>query len=540
MTGPSTTAGDPLAERAAGRPTAIAIETGARRVGYAELERAAAALAEALRNAVPGPGTVVGALLPAGTLATAALHAVRRAGLALAPGHPRWTREERARFMERLEPGALLLAGDAAPPGPGWARAALPAGLDEEGALWSRRAACRPLPEGVLLWTSGTQGRPRVASLAWSALLRNAEDAVARLGLGAEDAWLASLSPAHVGGLVIPLRTAVAGARLVLDRPGFDAARLRHRLDESGATHVSLVPTLLRGLLEHRSDPPPVLRCALVGGAATPRPLLERALGAGWPVALTYGLTEASSQVATAAPPLVRRRPGTVGPPLDGVSLRIDGAGEDGVGRIAVKGATVMRGYVASDGSLDGLAPGGWLETGDLGRLDDEGHLWVTGRASSRIVSGGANVDPAEVEAVLARHPLVRDVVVVGIPDPVWGERVVAAVVPADGTGGAASLRGSAAGPPSAEARDILDRWARARLTGPRRPRTWVFLDAVPRTRTGKADRAAVARRLAEGGGTESAGEGRPLGGGEGERDAEEGAGAGGVAPAERGRESRS
>jgi len=242
-------------------------------------------------------------------------------------------------------------------------------------------------------------------------------------------------------------------------------------------THASLVPTQLLRLLEARDDrpAPPTFRCALVGGAHAPPQLVARALDAGWPLALTYGMTEMTSQVATAPPDLVRRKPGAVGAPLEGVELRIAGDGE-----ILVRGATLARGLMGPTRALTDDA--GWYHTGDLGRLDEEGHLWVTGRCSDRIVSGGVTVDPREVEAVLRAHPAVVDVCVVGLPDAEWGEKVVAAVVPVEG---------------AFDLEDV-DGWSRARLGAPRRPRRWLLVDALPLNANGKVDRGEVRRSFEE------------------------------------------
>jgi O-succinylbenzoic acid--CoA ligase len=333
----------------------------------------------------------------------------------------------------------------------------------------------------TLIWTSGSEGAPRPVCLGLSAQLHSARASAQRVSLGRQDGWLASLSLAHVGGLAIPWRTAVVGARLVLGPESFDVERVWAVLKTGRVTHLSIVPAMLRQLLDLSGTgrAPETLRCVLVGGDATPRRLVERALERGWPIATTYGLTEASSQVATAAPELVREKPGTVGPPLDGIQIRIDA--DD---RIQIAGPTVMLGYVGS-GSVGTPVREGWLQTGDLGRLDKEGHLWVTGRSADQIVSGGANVDPREIEAILGSHERVSDVAVVGVPDDVWGERV-AAIVATDAL--------PAIEPASLESE--LKRWVEDRLSGPRRPRLWVFVQQLPRTPTGKPDVAAL-RRLA-------------------------------------------
>jgi O-succinylbenzoic acid--CoA ligase len=334
----------------------------------------------------------------------------------------------------------------------------------------------------AILWTSGSAGRPRGVALPFVALEANARASAERLGLLPADAWLASLSPAHVGGLALVTRALLLGARLVAVG-SLDAGGVSALIDGRGApqgvavTHVSLVPTQLLRLMEERDGaaPPPTFRCALVGGSAAPAGLVTRALTAGWPLALTYGLTEATSQVATAPPEMTRRKPGTVGRALEGVELRVADDGE-----ICVRGATLASGYVASDDPL--VAGDGWHHTGDLGRLDADGDLWVTGRRIDRIVSGGVTVDAAEVEEALRSHPGVRDAAVVGLPDPEWGERVGAWVEPIDGD---ASMLAT-----------VLDDFLRERLSAAKRPRVYHVAAGLPRSVNGKLDRARVREAL--------------------------------------------
>ncbi len=367
-------------------------------------------------------------------------------------------------------------------------------------------------PVAVIL-TSGSTGRPRPVPLTLGNLMASAEGAAERLRLDPADRWLASLSPAHVGGLALLWRAAFTGSAVVL-RPGFDPVELLELAELGAITHASVVPTMLARLLDERGDAlaPRGLRCLLTGGAATPAPLLESALARRWPIALTYGLTEASSQVATAPPDQVRRKPGSVGRPLRGVELRIHAPDEEGIGEILVRGATVAplapiatpaplptpREAPGVPGSPEAAAepassppapsvhidPSGWLHTGDLGRIDDEGDLRVTGRASERIVSGGVTLEPAEVERVLLEHPAVAEAAAAGIPDPGWGEVVGVAVTPSD--------------PSAPPTPDELLAHARERLSRGRRPRRVLVLEALPRNRNGKVVRAEVARLLAD------------------------------------------
>ncbi len=343
-----------------------------------------------------------------------------------------------------------------------------------------RRAAIHALADSnpgsyAVLWTSGTSGKPRGVSLSADNMRASARAVARRLDLGPDDRWLASLSVAHVGGLALVTRGLLLGSETVAVGL-FDAAETSDLMDEGRFTHASLVPTQLLRVMEYRKGrpPPDTFRCALIGGAHAPADLVRSALTSGWPLALTYGMTEATSQVATALPTLVRAKPGTVGRVLDGVEMRIDAGGE-----ILVRGPTLADGYVASPDVL--TDDEGWYHTGDLGSVDDDGDLWITGRRSSRIVSGGVTVDPAEVEEVLRTHPGIADACVVGLPDPEWGEQVAAALV----------FRAGAFDLESVEA------LVRERLSAAKRPRRWISLNTLPLGATGKVDREAVRARLA-------------------------------------------
>jgi O-succinylbenzoic acid--CoA ligase len=475
---------DFLAAAARSRPDAPALDDGERAWSYAELERRVRAAAASLRAAGVA-GRPVALISETTGDAVVAVHAALAAGAVIAPLSPRLTPDELRPALGVLRPRLVLAAPEA------WDRAleagARPAPLAALGAhraegddVLGRRATpggWPDLPVGTraVLWTSGTGGRPRGIALTEENLEASIAAAVGRLALGCDDHWLATLGVAHVGGLLLVLRAAATGARL-MTRGRFHADEASALLDGAGITHASLVPTMLRQLLDLRGDAlPPALRCLLIGGAHCPRGLVDRALAAGFPLALTYGMTEATSQAATAPPTLVRRKPGTVGNPLEGVELRIDEAGE-----VLLRGATVAAGYLGSDLPL--LDGEGWLRTGDLGELDAEGHLWITGRRSDRIVTGGVNVDPIEVEDILRLHTGVSDAVVVGLPDERWGEVVAAAVVRIGG-----------AYPDPGE----LEELARARLTTAKVPRRWLFLAELPKNANGKVDRDVVRQGFA-------------------------------------------
>ena len=465
---------DYLPRAASLRPAAAALDDGSRSWSYRDLAARVAAAAGRLRDAGVTGRTVALVSETTGD-AVMAVHAILAAGGVIAPLNPRATASELGRALAVLEPDLVLAAPEA------WdsalaagARPALLSALDVGGGSFTDRtrgSTGRSLPAGTraVLWTSGTGGRPRGIALTDANFDASIAAATTRLALGSDDRWLASLGIAHIGGLLLVLRAAATGA-LLIARGRFRPEEAAALMDAGAVTHTSLVPTMLRQLLDLRDDRPvPSLRCVLVGGAHCPRTLVERAVQAGFPLALTYGMTESTSQAATAPPDLVRAKPGTVGAPLDGTEIRIDERGE-----VMLRGPTVAAGYVGAELPL---AADGWLHTSDLGEIDADGHLWITGRRSDRIVTGGVNVDPVEIEDVLRSHTGVTDAAVVGLPDERWGEVVAAAVVSAVG-----------AYPDPSELEGLI----RSRLTTAKVPRRWLFLPELPRNANGKIDRDAV------------------------------------------------
>ncbi len=308
-----------------------------------------------------------------------------------------------------------------------------------------RGKICLDAPLAVL-HTSGTTAAPKPVVLTWGNFHASALGSAVALGLDPAERWLCPMPLVHVGGLSIPLRSSIYATTTVLHER-FDTERVLAELSDPARriTLVSLVPTMLARLLDAGLERPPTLRWALLGGGPIPPPLLARAEQAGVPVAPTYGMTEACSQIVT------------FGWPLPGTEVEITPDGE-----ILVRGGTVAPAAAADDG---------WLHTGDLGAFDAAGALTVTGRQADTIVSGGENVAPTEVEAVLLEHPAVIDAGVYARPDPEWGEAVIAAVVAQPG----------AAIDPSA-----LREHCSARLAGYKVPKEVRLLEVLPRTASGK------------------------------------------------------
>ena len=248
----------------------------------------------------------------------------------------------------------------------------------------------------------------------------SARGVIERMGLEAGDRWLLDLPLYHVGGLGVVVRCALAGAAMALPAPGMGTAEAVRALRP---THASFVSTQLRRLLDGEHGDASSLRAVLLGGSAIPASLLDRAAERGLPVATSYGLTEMTSTVTATAPGADRPDTDTSGTLLDGRTLRITDDGE-----IEVGGAALFAGYVSAGGLVP---PGEWFATGDLGYLDADGRLVVTGRRGLLFVSGGENVQPEAIEAALLALDGVAEAVVVPVPDAEFGFRPAAFVRPA-------------------------------------------------------------------------------------------------------------
>lgn len=343
--------------------------------------------------------------------------------------------------------------------------------------LLSHSAPCVPasladaVPIELVIATSGSAGEAKGVMLSGANLAASVYASGVRLPLHQGEVWLDCLPLYHIGGMAILYRCAAARATVLLHE-GFDARRVWDDLAGYGVTHISLVPAMLARLLDitHGAAPPDSLKYVLVGGGALSGELAARARAAGWPLCVTYGMSETASQLATLHPLPEDWTPGNVGMPLAGFEVRIAAADESGHGVIQVRGAAVMAGY-ANPGLIrgDGLADG-WFSSGDWGRLDRDGGLHVLGRRDDMLVSGGVNLHPGAVEAALLRFPGLRDVAVTALVDDVWGDRLAALVV------GEVDL-------------SRLESWCREYLASALRPRLWWRVAELPRNALGKLER---------------------------------------------------
>jgi O-succinylbenzoic acid--CoA ligase len=455
---------DWLHERAKSVPRRAALMIGERTWTFNELDVEVDRAARRLAGAGACAGDKVATVLKAGYSAAILPHAALRLGATLVPLNTRLTESELQWQIDDV--GARVVIRD---------ETLLESGNEKDVELRRSHPTDSTL---AIIYTSGTTGKPKGAMLTVGNFWWSAIGSALNLGIYPRDRWLACLPLFHVGGLSILVRSAIYGTTAIVHE-GFDANNVNRAIDEDGVSIISVVAVMLERMLDAREAKPypPSLRCVLLGGGPASRPLLERCASLLIPVVQTYGLTETCSQVATISPEDAIRKIGSAGKALYPNQLRISDTGE-----ILVRGPVVMGGYANRAAETAAAITDGWLHTCDAGRLDEEGFLYVLDRRDDLIITGGENVYPAEVEAVLASHPSVAEAGVVGASDEKWGQRVVAFVRLFD----------------SADADDkILTAYCVGKLGAYKIPREFSFTrDPLPRTATGKLQRSVLRRML--------------------------------------------
>ena len=471
-----------LADRARTTPQRVAIRFLGQDLTYAELDSRATRLAAGLAARGLRRGDRLATLTTTSPDHVATFFACARLGVALQPISWRLASAEVAYQLEDAEPSLLLASDD-------YAELARKAGtkveiarigdptLEADGEVEDVARDDDPL---LLVYTSGTTGKPKGALLShancfWTNL---SFDRTTSLRDG--DVVLQVLPQFHVGGWnVQPLLAWWKGATVVLE-PAFDAARALDLIAEHGVTTMMGVPATYLFLAQEPGFAVAdlsSLRLAVVGGAPMPEALLETWIARGIEIVQGYGLTEAAPNVLCLPPEEARRKLGFAGKPYPHVDVALRDADTGalvegtGTGELVVRGPNVFAGYWRNAEATEAAFADGWLLTGDVAERDAEGFYRIAGRIKDMVISGGENVYPAEIEDVLHAHPAVLEAAVVGVPDERWGEACAAFVVLREG---------------SNVGTEELQRLCRDQLARFKVPKTFAFVDALPRSSMGK------------------------------------------------------
>ncbi|MCW2922624.1 MAG: long-chain fatty acid--CoA ligase [Thermoleophilia bacterium] len=478
-----------LTEAAATHPGQPALRLGDATVTYEQFDAVAARVAGLLRDRGIGPGDRVGIMLPNVPAFPACYYGVLRAGAVVVPMNVLLKRREVAYYLG--DSGASLLFawhafGDEA--GPGADDAGTPALLVGDDGLAPLLVDVEPAPAdaersgddpAVILYTSGTTGRPKGAQLSHANMRSNAAVCVSLFGLDTTSVILGALPLFHSFGQTCGLNAAVAAGATLALLPRFDPVAALDVIAREGVTVFEGVPTMYGALLAVPPDARPdtsSLQVCASGGASLPVEVLhsfEREFGCA--VLEGYGLSE-TSPVASFNHPDRERKAGSIGTPIDGVEMRVvDEAGVDvpagEVGEILIRGRNLMTGYWEQPEATAAAIRDGWFWTGDLGRRDEDGYYFIVDRSKDLIIRGGYNVYPREVEEVLYEHAAVAEAAVVGVPHAELGQEVGAAV---------------ALKPDAAATEDELRAFVRERIAAYKYPRHVWFVDALPKGPTGK------------------------------------------------------
>ncbi|WP_328476718.1 long-chain fatty acid--CoA ligase [Streptomyces sp. NBC_00377] len=477
-----------LVETAQRRPGSPALRLGEQVISYAELDDRSARAAALLRAEGVRPGDRVALMLPNVPEFVVLYYGILRAGGIVVPMNPLLKTRESAYHLD--DSGAVLLFEWHRAPGEG-AQGAAAAGVRhlsvEPAAFAALLAGHRPLTEvtgsgaddvAVLLYTSGTTGRPKGATLTHAGLRHNTEvNAVHVQRITPQDVVVGCLPLFHIFGQICTMSAAVrAGASLTLI-PRFEPQAVLDAVVRDRATVFEGVPTMYAALLQHPSQVDlPTLRLCISGGASLPVEVLhgfERRFGCA--VLEGFGMSE-TSPVVTFNHPDRPRKAGSIGTPIRDVEVRLlDAKGHEvapgEIGELVVRGPNVMKGYWNRPEETAAAVPDGWLRTGDLARQDEDGYLYIVDRKKDMIIRGGYNVYPREMEEVLHEHPAVALAAVVGVPHTRLGEEIAAAVV----------LRPGARATP-----DELREFVKSRVAAYKYPREVWLVDTLPTGPSGK------------------------------------------------------
>lgn len=467
--------------RAQANPHGPAVSDGTVSLTNADLLRRVRAVAGQLHELGIGSGDVVSVKLRNRIEFVVVMFASWRVGATVTPVNPSLTGAEVIRQLEAAS--AQVLVTEDGADGPGIVHTLAVDDLGRHGLEAEMSPHVNPSTLALLIFTSGTTGVPKGVMLDHANLDAMAGMGRQALGIGPADRSLLILPLFHVNGIVVSvLMPLLAGASVVIAER-FDPRTFFDTVEHHRPTFFSAVPTIYTLLAALPDDVHPDMssvRFGICGAAPASAELLRRFEARyGFPLIEGYGLSEATC-ASTINPVTGERRAGTVGVAFPGQRIRIvDEGGADvptGVdGEVIIAGPNVMRGYLGRPDETARVIIGGWLHTGDVGHLDNDGYLTLVGRSKDMIIRGGENIYPKEIEDVLIEDSAVLEAAVIGVPDDKWGETVAAYVAPRDGR---------------TIDTEALQALCARQLAGYKRPTSITVVDAIPKNAVGKTDKA--------------------------------------------------
>jgi long-chain acyl-CoA synthetase len=470
-------------------PDHIAVKLDDAEMSYKLLNGATAHMVGLLHEHGVKPGDRVGIMLPNVPYFPVCYYGILRAGAIVVPMNVLLKKREVGYYLKDPEAELLIAWGDFAEAAEtGAEEAGAECLLVKPGEFENVVGAAEPVTEvadtgdgdtAVILYTSGTTGQPKGAELSNANLARNAEASSGLFGLGSDAVVLGALPLFHTFGQTCGMNATLGRGGTLTLIPRFDPAKALEIIQRDEVNVFQGVPTMYGAMLhlDNRDDyDVSSLKVCASGGSAMPVELMrgfEEAFGC--KVLEGYGLSE-SSPVASFNHPDRERKPGSIGTPIEGVEMKVvdddsHEVAQGEVGEILIKGHNVMNGYWNREEATAETIVDGWLHTGDIGKVDEDGYFFIVDRKKEMIIRGGYNVYPREIEEVLYEHPDVREAAVLGIPSDEYGEEVAAAVALKDGA--------------STSPEDLRD-YVKEQVAGYKYPRKVWLVDELPKGPTGK------------------------------------------------------
>jgi acyl-CoA synthetase (AMP-forming)/AMP-acid ligase II/LPS sulfotransferase NodH/acyl carrier protein len=502
---------DLISEQAKLQPENTAVVArGRKKVSYSALRSHINQTVEELNHYGIGRNTAVAVVLPNGPDMAITCLAVM-AGATCAPLNPEYKEDEFAFFLKDLDASLLITrAGMKTHARSAAARLGIPVAeitiddnapaalgalkLDIEPAATVTGGFARPDDVALMLHTSGTTSTPKLVPLTHSNICTTAGNIGKAMPLGADDVCLNIMPMFHIGGLVDLLITPLAAGGSVICAGNFSAPDMTYYLEKFKPTWCQLVPIMLQEILQYSGHQEDLFlrngnfRCLRVVAAALPASLqkeFEQTFKV--PVLEVYGMTETTTLIATNYLPPAKRKPGSVGLPAGPEVAVLDDTGSflpaESVGEIVVRGPSIMKGYKNLEEENNNFFTGDWFHTGDMGHLDQDGYLFITGRIKEIINRGGEKISPQEVDEILLTHPGVLEAATFSLPHPTLGEEVAAAVVKKNGA--------------QLDEKELIA-FLSSQLAYFKIPRKLFFVDSIPKTANGKVQRTLLAETLAD------------------------------------------